>query len=180
MPSLGDEPAAEQASDEESEWPLEIATLDARGSEAGTIVVPNDGITVAEFFVTGCGHCQAQMPRLAEARSRLVDDYGEDLTVVSVTYQSSDSLPDDELRTWWRTHDGNWAVARDPESSLAAHYGIIGYPVTAVIDETGEKRWDKLGVESSDTIVQAVEAAFESFDETSGTAGTESNGPTTA
>ncbi|QCW04116.1 TlpA disulfide reductase family protein [Natrinema pallidum] len=180
LPSFGDEPAAESEPDEGSEWPIEIATLDARGSEAGTIVVPNDGITVAEFFVTGCGHCQAQMPRLAEAQSRLVDDYGEDLTVVSVTYQSTDSLPDDELRTWWRTHDGNWAVARDPESSLAAHYGIIGYPVTAVIDETGEKRWEKLGVKSSDAIVQAVEAAFESFERDHGPSGTASNDSTTA
>lgn len=179
LPSFGGEPAADTGGDDGSEWPIEVATIDARGSDGGTVTVPNDGITLAEFFVTGCGKCQAQMPRLAEARSRLVDDYGDDLTVLSVTYQSADSMPDDELRSWWRNHDGNWAVGRDTTSSLAANYGIFGYPVTIVVDETGEKRWEKRGVGSSDDIVQAVEAAFESLEE-SDDAETETNESATA
>ncbi|AGB32633.1 alkyl hydroperoxide reductase/ Thiol specific antioxidant/ Mal allergen [Natrinema pellirubrum DSM 15624] len=180
LPSFGtDEPAADSDGDDGSEWPIEVETIDARGSDGGTVTVPNDGITVAEFFVTGCGMCQSQMPRLAEARSRLVDDYGDDLTVLSVTYQSADSMPDDELRSWWRTHDGNWAVGRDTTSSLAANYGIVGYPVTTVIDHTGEKRWEKLGVGSSDDIVRAVEDAFESFEERDD-AGAETNESATA
>lgn len=164
LPSFGEEPAADSDDDEGSEWPIEVETIDARGSDGGTVTVPNDGITLVEFFATGCGKCQAQMPRLAEARSRLVDDYGDDLTVLSVTYQSADTMPDDELRTWWRNHDGNWYVGRDTTSSLAAHYGIFGYPVTIIVDETGEKRWEKSGLGSSDDIVRAVEDAFESFD----------------
>lgn len=161
VPSFGTDRAASEASGE-TDGPIEVETIDARGSEAGTMAVPNDDVTVAMFFVTGCGKCQAHLPRLAEARSRLVEDYGADLTFLSVTYQSFDSMPEDELRDWWRAHSGNWAVGYDSNATLAASYGIVGYPVTAVIDARGEKRWEELGVTSVDDLVAGVESVLES------------------
>ncbi|WP_254764227.1 TlpA family protein disulfide reductase [Natrinema marinum] len=161
VPSFGDDPAAATGG-EESEWPLTVETIDARGSEAGTLTVPNDGVTVAMFFVTGCGQCQAHMPHLAEARSRLVDNYGDSVTFLSLTFQSFGTMPQEELRSWWRAHSGNWYVGYDDNSDLAAHYNVIGYPVTIVVDSTGEKRWEKLGVGSVDTMIKTVEAVLES------------------
>ncbi|WP_254522993.1 TlpA family protein disulfide reductase [Natrinema caseinilyticum] len=160
VPSFGNERSA-SSSDGDSGLPVEIETIDARGSEAGTVAVPNGDVTVVMFFVTGCGTCQGQMPRLAEAHSRLVDTHGDGLTVLSATYQSKDMMPTDELRTWWRDHSGNWTVGYDPQSSLAANYGVAGFPVTIVIDRQGEKRWEKLGVVRSDDIVAAVESVIE-------------------
>ncbi|QCS43268.1 TlpA disulfide reductase family protein [Natrinema versiforme] len=163
VPSFGTDRAASEEGGE-TDGPVEVETIDARGSEAGTMTVPNDDVTVAMFFVTGCGNCQAQLPRLADARSRLVADHGDDLTFLSVTYQSFDSMPDDELREWWRAHSGNWAVGYDSSSTLAASYGIVGYPVTAVIDDQGEKRWEELGVTAAADIVAAVESVLEAND----------------
>ncbi|RQG93404.1 TlpA family protein disulfide reductase [Natrarchaeobius chitinivorans] len=151
--------AADDEADSSTE-PLEIRTIDAQGSEAGTVSVPNDGVTVVMFFVTGCGNCQAQMPRLAEARSQLVDEYGDELTVVSVTYQTPETMPEDELRAWWADLGGDWYVGYDSSPSLATRYGVVGYPVTVVIDEAGEKRWDELGVIDARDIVGAVESVF--------------------
>ncbi|ELY70238.1 TlpA family protein disulfide reductase [Natrinema versiforme] len=163
VPSFGTDRAASEAGGE-TDGRIEVETINARGSEAGTMTVPNDDVTVAMFLVTGCGKCQAHLPRLADARSRLVEDYGDDLTFLSVTYQSFDSMPADELRDWWRAHSGNWTVGYDSNATLAANYGIVGYPVTAVVDDQGEKRWETLGVTPAEDIVAAVESVLESSD----------------
>ncbi|MDS0477851.1 TlpA disulfide reductase family protein [Natrinema sp. 1APR25-10V2] len=179
VPSFGDGPEA-STDGEESEWPLEVETIDARGSEAGTLTVPNDGVTVAMFFVTGCGQCQAHMPHLAEARSRLVDDRGDSLTFLSLTYQSFGTMPKDELRAWWRAHSGNWYVGYDDNSDLAAQYNVIGYPVTIAIDSQGEKQWEKLGVGSVDDMVRSVESVLEADTAAESEAERDANETTTA
>lgn len=163
LPSFETDGAA-SAGDGGTDGPIEVETIDARGSEAGTTTVPGDAVAVVTFFVTGCGNCQAQIPRLADARSRLVGD-ANDPTFLSVTYQSSEDVPDDELSDWWRTHGGNWSVGYDSESDLAATYGAVGYPVTVVVDERGEKRWDYVGIASADELVDGVEPVLESDDE---------------
>jgi cytochrome oxidase Cu insertion factor (SCO1/SenC/PrrC family) len=155
LPSFGnDEPASSTSDEEESDGPIEVETIDARGSEAGTVAVPNGRPTVVMFFVTGCGTCQAQTPQLGEARSRLE---GTDATVMSVTYQSKDNMPPDRLRDWWREHDGDWSVGYDPDTSLAANYGVVGFPVTIAVDGRGEKRWERNGRVPPEDIVAAVE-----------------------
>ncbi|WP_265110461.1 TlpA family protein disulfide reductase [Halosolutus halophilus] len=161
MPSIGDDSRPEPADEDGSNGPVEVETIDARGSEAGTVQVPADRVTVVSFFVTGCGQCQAHMPHLAEARRDLRDDYGSDVRFLSVTYQSLGKMPPEELRDWWAAHDGNWAVGYDPNSSLSASYGVVGYPVTVVIDADGENRWQEKGVLDPETIVEAAEPVLD-------------------
>ncbi|QLG50785.1 TlpA disulfide reductase family protein [Natrinema halophilum] len=174
IPSFRNERSTSTSSDG-SEWPVEIETIDARGSEAGTITVPNGDVTVVMFFVTGCGQCQTHMPRFAEARSQLVEAHEDELTFLSVTYQSPDTMPADELRSWWTDHGGNWNVGYDPDSDLAANYRVVGYPVTLVIDGEGEKRWEELGVGYSADIVEAVESVVESRNEGASDSSSETN-----
>lgn len=170
VPSLEDDSAGSEP-DGDSDGPITVETIDARGSEAGVVTVPNGEVMVVELFVTGCGNCQAQMSNLAEAHSRLAADDGDGLTFLGATYQSDDSKPPAELRDWWRGHGGNWPVGYDPTGDLSARYGAVGYPVTMVIDERGEKRWEKLGFAPPEAIVEAVEPVLE---ENEGTATDES------
>lgn len=140
--------------------PLEVETIDAAGSEAGTISVPlAEGATVATFFVTGCGSCQAQMPRLAQAREQLIDRHDDAVRFLSVTYQTPETMPPEDLREWWHDHDGEWYVGYD--SGLASTYGAVGYPVTIVVDADGESHWQEIGVQSPRTIVDAAESVLE-------------------
>lgn len=159
VPSLADGSSGEPDDDDESSGPVEIETIDARGSDAGTVPVPSDRVTVATFFVTGCGQCQAQIPKLAAAHEDLVDD-GTDVRFLSVTYQSVGQLPADELRNWWTSHEGNWSVGYDPDSTLSVRYGVVGYPVTVVIDADGESHWKELGVHSAPTITDAIDSVL--------------------
>jgi|AntDeeMinimDraft_4_1070355.scaffolds.fasta_scaffold00974_7 hypothetical protein len=158
--------SAESEREGGSDGPVTVETIDARGSEAGAVTVPNGDVMVVELFVTGCGNCQAQMWNLAEAHSRLAAEYGNGLTFLGATYQSTDSKPPAELRDWWRGHGGDWPVGYDPKGDISARYGAVGYPVTMVIDERGEKRWEELGRAPPETIVEAVEPVLETDDGT--------------
>ncbi|TMT85843.1 TlpA family protein disulfide reductase [Haloterrigena sp. H1] len=144
-----------------------VETIDARGSEAGTLPVPTGDVMVLEFFVTGCGNCQTQMPKIAEAYSQLATDHGDEVTFLGITFQSPDNKPPAELRDWWRAHGGNWPVGYDPMGDIAASYGYSSYPTTIVTDADGEKHWGKLGITEPDVIVDHVESVLEtSSDET--------------
>ncbi|MFA9415193.1 TlpA family protein disulfide reductase [Natrinema sp. HArc-T2] len=156
VPSFG----ADSGSDSD-DGPLTVETIDARGSEAGTLTVPNGDIMVLEFFVTGCGNCQTQMPKVAEAYSRIATDHGDEVTFLGVTFQSPETKPPAELREWWRAHGGNWPVGYDPMGDIAASYGFSSYPTTIVTDADGEKHWGKLGITQPDVIVDHVESVLE-------------------
>ena len=139
--------------------PLEIETIDAPGSEAGSVRVPAGTVTLVTFFVTGCGNCQAQLPELAAARERLDDRAGDAVRFLAVTYQRSETLPPADLRDWWAAYDGDWPVGYD--SGLSGAYGVVGYPTTIVLDSDGEKRFHETDVLDRDTVVRVVENGLE-------------------
>ena len=157
VPSFG----ADSGSDAGDDGPLTVDTIDARGSEAGTLTVPNGDVMVLEFFVTGCGNCQAQMPKVAAAHSQLAPAHGDAVTFLGVTFQSPENKPPAELRDWWRAHGGNWPVGYDPLGDVAVNYGHSSYPTTVVLDADGEKHWGKLGITEPDVIVDHVESVLE-------------------
>lgn len=167
LPSFSDASSG-AADDENSNDPLEVETIDAQGSEAGSISVPDDSVMAIMFFSTGCGNCQAQMAQLAMAREELDGEYGDTVRFLSATYQTPETKPEDELREWWTTHSGNWHVGYD--SGLASSYSVVGFPVTIVVDTAGDKHWEETGVQSTDRIVDAVESVLETetFDDDSG------------
>ncbi|THE63078.1 TlpA family protein disulfide reductase [Salinadaptatus halalkaliphilus] len=137
--------------------PLELRTLEVPGSDAGTIEIPNDGLTIAVAFSPVCQRCQASMPELAAARERLTDAYGDAITVVSITNQQTE----DQLRSWWVEHDGDWTLAFDPDRSFVTAYDIARHPVVLAIDADGTVRWEDDGVLEADRIVSEVSHVLE-------------------
>lgn len=52
-------------------------------------------------------------------------------------------------------------MGHDPDSTVARRYGVVGYPVSIVVDERGVKRWKAgPGVHGADEIVAAVESVL--------------------
>ncbi|OVE84802.1 TlpA family protein disulfide reductase [Natronolimnobius baerhuensis] len=141
----------------DSSGPFELETLEAPGSEAETLTVPNDGLTLAMFFSPVCSRCQSLMPNMADAQTRLSDQYGDELTVVSVTGQQSP----EQLREWWVDHDGDWTLAYDDGRVLTDRYDVVTHPVLMVIDSTGAVQWESEGVLEADRIVSSVERLLE-------------------
>lgn len=142
----------------EDDGSVAVETVEAPGSDGELVRVPGDApATLVEFFVTGCGNCQAQMPRLAEARERIDDE----VQFLSVTYQAPDAVPPADLADWWDRHGGTWPVGYDPTPGLASQYGVVGYPVAMVVDGDGENRWQEIGVKEPEAFVDAVESVLD-------------------
>ncbi|WP_252698833.1 TlpA family protein disulfide reductase [Natronosalvus vescus] len=133
---------------------LELETVDARGSEPGTIALPSlEQPTFIDFFGTWCPPCVEQMPALADAHDHL----GDTVTFVSVTLENA---PDDDIADWWGEHDGQWTIARDRTAELAERYGLSGYPYAVAIDEHGVERWSDAGVKTADELIDGIERAL--------------------
>lgn len=148
-PSLGDNP--------EPEDPIELETVGAAGSDAGTVTVPDpdaDRVRFVDFFATWCEPCKEQMPAIAEARERTDADF------LSVTNEPvGRTLSEAELREWWADHDGAWTVALDPTGEVSERYEVSAYPTAVVLDSEGVADWTHSGILSADEIVERIEAA---------------------
>ncbi|QCW02539.1 TlpA disulfide reductase family protein [Natrinema pallidum] len=142
--------------------PYEIETVDAPGSEAGTVRVPTpDRPTFVDFFATWCSPCIKQMDALATAHERVSDE----VVFLSVT---TESISDAELRDWWAEHDGNWTIGLDPTAELTSRYWGTPYPSAVSIDASGTVRWSDSGVKTADELVAGIERALEASEPANG------------
>lgn len=157
----GDDPDTES----DASPPFEVRTVDAPGSEGGTMSVPSDeGLVAVNFSRTNCPTSAGVLPYIGEARSDLTDT---DVTFLTVVDGSSGPQPSpEELTDWWVEHDGDWPVGVDEDGRLFDYYDVRGVPVVAVIDAAGAVRWRDEGGTTTANIVSGIERALE--DDSSG------------
>lgn len=130
--------------------PVELETLDAPGSEAGTATVPERGrVTVLEVFATWCTVCQSMMPRLAEVH----DAVGDEVQFVSVTNEPlGNTVTREDVTEWWDDHGGTWTVAVDADLTLTQRLDASGVPYAFVLDEDNDVVWEHRGRATADEI----------------------------
>lgn len=155
------EPAGEGSERDgvETHDPLEIETVEATGSRAGTVTVPDpETLTFVDFFATWCGPCKEQMPAIAEASDRAPDG----VRFLSVTDEPvGRTLPEDELRAWWDRYEGDWLLGVDRTSRLSVRYGATSLPTAVIVAGDGRAVWSHQGVLSSERLLAEVRAAVE-------------------
>lgn len=137
--------------------PVELETIEAPGSEAGTTTVPESGtVSVVKFFATWCSTCSAMMPEVRAAH----DEVGDKAEFVSVTYEPlGHSVTRADVAEWWHDHEGEWTVAHDAEFELTEALGVAGVPTTAVLDEQNRVVLNEGGYKTKDEFVETVEEA---------------------
>ncbi|WP_049923660.1 TlpA family protein disulfide reductase [Halopiger djelfimassiliensis] len=140
--------------------PLEIETVAAPGSEAGTVLVPPPGEPMlVDFFATWCEPCIEQMDSLGQAHDRI----GDEVRFLSVTNEAvGRSITEAELVEWWAEHDGNWLLGLDPTVKLAERHLGTSYPAAVAFDADGRVQWADSGVKTADELVAGIEQALES------------------
>ncbi|ADB62470.1 hypothetical protein Htur_3608 [Haloterrigena turkmenica DSM 5511] len=160
----------ENGSDENDESAVELATVDAPGSEEGTIRVPSEGqIQLVNCIRITCPTSRAMLSRVGEARDELATAHevgpDGDVHVVTVVdeYSGSASSPS-ELSDWWAEQDGDWTLAVDEDGALFDTYAVTGTPTTLALDGAGEVHWRDEGGTTASNLVNGVEAALEASD----------------
>ncbi|MFB6136529.1 MAG: TlpA family protein disulfide reductase [Halobacteriaceae archaeon] len=133
--------------------PVEVETIDARGSAAGTMRVPAPGqVTVVDVFSTGCAPCETETRRLDDVRGDLGD-----VRLVSVTNDAmGGTLTREDLRRWWRDNGGHWPVGLDDGGRLMRELDVTGLPTLAVVDREGRLAWKHAGLVAERDLLEAV------------------------
>jgi hypothetical protein len=132
-----------------TEPPFEIATIDAPGSEAGTVRVPqSDRAMLLNFTRTQCPTSRALLSTIAEAKDGLeaegyaVDGDDPDVRFCSITDGTTGPSPSDaELAAWFEDNGGDWPIGRDETGVCNDYYEVVGFPTTVAIDGEGTVRW---------------------------------------
>lgn len=135
-------------SDESAIEPIDLESIDAPGSTAGTATVPELGrVTFVELFATWCSVCQSMMPELEAT----YDAVGEDVQFISVTNEPlGDTVTREDVAEWWADHDGSWPVAADRDLELTRALDASGVPYTFVLDERNRIVWRSRGRSSAE------------------------------
>lgn len=97
-------------------------------------------VVLLNFWATWCAPCLTEVPRFAEWQQKYGGPRG--LQVVGV------SMDDDEppVRTFYQKHRLNYPVVMGDEKLGELYGGVLGLPVTFLIDRNGKIRFKHEGV----------------------------------
>lgn len=142
--------------------PVEVRTVEAPGSEAGTTTVPPTAdVLVVAFVRTLCPTSERTVATLADGRTALGDD-ADELAFLTVVDATVDPNPDPAgVADWWAEHGGDWPVGIDEDGSLNEHYDVRSFPVVIAIAPDGEARWRHSGDVSASTVTTRLEGLLE-------------------
>lgn len=145
--------------DESDEPPFTLRTIDAPGSEAGEVTVPESRtVTVLNFTRTACPTSARQLETIADARSSISDDR---VRFVSVLRAGRDPTESDEgFADWWDEHEGEWTLAVD-DGPVFDYWEGNNTPTTIVLTESTTPLWRSSGGTSVGDVSRAVRDAIE-------------------
>ena len=111
----------------------EAPATDADGAEA-TLQSLRGEVAVVNFWATWCAPCRQEMPTLAKLAAELED---EGVRVVPIAVGRNDPAEIDRFLTEAGAADlPRW---RDPSQGLARGMGVLGLPVTVILNREGQE-----------------------------------------
>ena len=107
--------------------------------DGDVVLVPDNTVTLLNFFATWCKPCIDEMP----AFRRLRREYdSETLHMVSISPEVDEEL----IRAFWEKHDGTWPVVNDPGLKATDRWDADSYPTNLLFDQDGTPINDGHGI----------------------------------
>jgi len=120
--------------------PVSETAFEAEGGGTGTLGDYAGKIALVNFWATWCAPCRKEMPMLAELQTELG---GEDFEVVTIA-TGRNPLP--AMQDFFAEIGvDNLPLHRDPKQQLAREMGVVGLPVTVILDREGREIARMLG-----------------------------------
>ncbi|MFQ6546393.1 TlpA family protein disulfide reductase [Aestuariibius sp. 2305UL40-4] len=113
--------------------PVDAPFLHEDGSET-TLAAWEGQVVVLNFWATWCAPCRKEMPHLSALQEEMG---GEDFQVVTVA--TGRNPPEGMARFLNEIGVDNLPLHRDPRQSLARSAGVLGLPVTVLLDRQGRE-----------------------------------------
>ncbi|EAR50794.1 thiol:disulfide interchange protein, putative [Oceanicola granulosus HTCC2516] len=109
-------------------------TFEANGGGDGQLADYEGKVLLLNFWATWCLPCREEMPELAALQEEFG---GEDFEVVTVA--TGRNPPDAMARFFDEIGVDNLPLHRDPRQGFARSMGVLGLPVTVLIDAEGRE-----------------------------------------
>lgn len=106
---------------------------------AGSVILLN-------FWATWCGPCVGEMP----AFPRLVEKYGDDLTLIAVDLGENAK----DVESFLERNGYEFPVALDPDGDIGSLYPTDGIPYTVLIGRDGKIASVHLGADKADVMYE--------------------------
>ncbi|WP_068110037.1 TlpA family protein disulfide reductase [Tropicimonas marinistellae] len=111
----------------------DIAVIDADGAERRLSEMQGDWLVV-NFWATWCAPCRKEMPTLSNLQTHFSEQ-----PVEVVTIATGRNAPAAIRRFFDEIDVANLPELRDPKQELARKMGILGLPITVIIDPQGQE-----------------------------------------
>ncbi|MEL6119581.1 MAG: TlpA disulfide reductase family protein [Pseudomonadota bacterium] len=125
---------------------------------SGTLADYQGKVVVLNFWATWCAPCRKEMPMLSDLQAALG---GEAFEVVTI---ATGRNPPQAMKSFFHEIGvTNLPLHRDPRSKMAREMGVLGLPVTMVLDENGKELARLVGDAhwSSDTAKAMIRALID-------------------
>lgn len=120
--------------------PVTGIAFEAQGGGTGTLADYRGKIALVNFWATWCAPCRKEMPMLAELQTELG---GDDFEVVTI---ATGRNPPQAMKDFFAEISvGNLPLHRDPKQQMAREMGVVGLPVTLILDRDGHEIARMLG-----------------------------------
>ncbi len=118
------------------EAPLAVSELAFAGEDGGDLHLGDFAgqIVLVNFWATWCAPCRKEMPTLSALQAEFG---GEDFTVLTIA--TGRNPPDAMQRFFAEAGVDNLPLHTDPQQELARAMGVLGLPVTVILDRDGQE-----------------------------------------
>jgi peroxiredoxin len=112
---------------------------DLRGETADLRTFTARGAVLVNFWASWCAPCKEEIPLLNELNRKYRD---RGITIVGVSVEEAKTV----VEAFKRRHPIDYPVLLDSDGAVSRRYGLIGMPMTVIVDRTGVVSLQKYGI----------------------------------